>query len=434
MTRYVLIGAGVASISAAEGIRALDSTGSIQILSDDPDGYYSRPGLAYFLTGEVDEKQLFPFTRQDLERLQARLVNGEVLRIDPAARQVVLRTGETFPYDRLLIATGATARALAAPGADLEGVFKLDHLDDARRIVRYARGVRSAVVVGGGITALELAEGIAAQQVKVHYLLRGKRFWAGVLDEVESELVETRLRHEGVALHHHSEVAEILGKKGRVTGVRLESGEQIECEMVAYAIGITPRAGLAREAGIRCDRGILVDEMLRTDQEAIYAAGDVAQVYDPVSGKFLLDSLWSSARMQGFSAGQNMAGKYTPYLKPAAYNVTRIAGLAVVIIGAVGAEEGRGVDIVRGDSESWHEPAQAVQAEQNLKQTHVRLMVGEDCLLGAVVIGAPHLSGLLLTLIRERTDISSIRAALLAPNAPIEQILLTFAGADPVAG
>ena len=116
-------------------------------------------------------------------------------------------------YDRLLIAVGAQALPLDVPGSKLEGVLKLDHMEDAKRILKFARRGKTAVVVGGGITALELVEGLISRGVKVHYLLRGDRYWSNVLDEHESKIVEQRLVEEGVKLHHHAEVIEITGKK-----------------------------------------------------------------------------------------------------------------------------------------------------------------------------------------------------------------------------
>ncbi|HMN60353.1 MAG TPA: FAD/NAD(P)-binding oxidoreductase, partial [Anaerolinea sp.] len=193
MSAYVFIGAGVAALAAAEAVRGLDPSASITLLSDDPHGYYSRPGLAYYLAGELDERILFPFQPHELKQRGFTLEKARVTRILPAEKVVELDGARRIPYDRLLIATGARAVPLDTPGAQLEGVHKLDSLEDARRLVGRSRGAHHAVVVGGGITALELAEGLAARHVKVHYLLRGERYWPNVLDEVESGIIERRL-------------------------------------------------------------------------------------------------------------------------------------------------------------------------------------------------------------------------------------------------
>ncbi len=427
--RYVLIGSGVAAIAAAEAIRQRDAQGEIVMLAEDPFVYYSRPGLAYYLTGEIDEKLLFPFAKQDFRRLGIRVVRAAARKIRPQAHLVELHDGTQLSYQRLLLSTGARARPLPVPGVELQGVFKLDHLQDARAILKHARRRRTAVVTGGGITALELVEGLLARGMRVHYVLRGERYWKRVLDPVESQIVETLLEEDGVHLHHYSEIREILGKRGRVAGVLLADGTKIKADMVAYAVGIMPRKELAAEAGLRCDRGILVDERLRTSAEDIFAAGDVAQVYDPAAGRHVLDSLWAPAREQGWTAGANMAGDALIYRKTAPFNVTRLAGLTTTIIGAVGS--GRGDDeaemnIVRGDSETWRELPDAIVAQGGFEVNRLRLMVGKDRLLGAVVMGDQTLSPALQRLVGQAVDITPIRSRLLDANGAVAQVLADF--------
>jgi NAD(P)H-nitrite reductase large subunit len=432
MRRYVLIGTGVAAIAAAEAIRATDQHGELSIVGDDPFGYYSRPGLAYYLTGELPEKLLFPYQKQDYEKLHARFYRASVQCILPTDKTIELNTAVRLSYDRLLIATGAQAVPLKIPGADLNGVHKLDHLADAQALLANARRGRTALVTGGGITALELVEALAARRVNVHYILRSERYWPNVLDETESCLIEDRLRHEGIQIHHKSEIAKILGKNGRVIGAHLADGQQLRTELLAYAIGIAPRIRLAQEAGIACERGILVDEFMQTSQPDIYAAGDVAQVYDPVSGKHVINSLWTPAREQGQAAGRNMSGGQQPYLKPPAFNVTRLAGLTTTIIGEVGGGSDPDLlSIARGDSETWRNMPDAILAQDVSDVNRLRLMVGEKYILGAVVMGDQRLSPVLQAIVREKRDISAMRAALLAPGAPIADILVSFWSEKP---
>ncbi len=280
MTQYVILGSGVAGMSAAEAIRSKDDQSSITLIGDDPHGFYSRPGLAYYLSGEIPKDLLFNYTPQAYKALNAKFVRGSVSKILPAEHRVEVEDGkQQYPYDRLLVATGSYALKPAVPGIDLEGVVKLDHMEDARRIVSLSNKAKKAVVVGGGITALELAEGLAANRVKVCYLLRGDRYWGNVLDAAESRIVESRLREDGIKIQYHAEMAEVIGKSGRVSAVRLVGGEVIPCDVVAVAIGIKPRLELAKISGIATERGIVTDEFLQTNLESVYAAGDVAQAY-----------------------------------------------------------------------------------------------------------------------------------------------------------
>lgn len=435
--RYVIIGFGVAGIAAIEAIRSVhpapfrgeDGRGGVEVvmIGDDPHGFYSRPGLAYYLTGELHDKALYPRTAEAYRRMNFRYVKGRVKNILREAHAVELDGGTSLSYDRLLIAVGAQAVPLEVPGANLDGVLKLDHMEDAKRILKHTRRGRTAVVVGGGITALELVEGFVSRGMKVHYLLRGDRYWSNVLDEQESRIVEHRLQEEGVNLHHHAEVVEVIGRKNRVAGVRLQGGRSLKCDLLGYAIGIRPRVELARQAGLKVDRGILVNEFLQTDDPDVFAAGDVAQVYDPASGRSVLDSLWGPARQQGYAAGLNMAGRKTAYVKSVPFNVTRLGGLTTTIIGMVG--RGRDDDLIgiaRGDSETWRRLPEAIVAQTGFEVNHLRLLVGKKTLLGAIVMGDQKLSFPLEKIISESVDITPIRERLLAPGARIADVVAEF--------
>jgi len=428
MTQFLIIGTGVAGISAAEAIRSLDSQAEITFVSDDRHGFYSRPGLAYYLTGEIPPDQLFSYSPQAYKKLNAKFARGNVTRIWPEDHIVEVDKGKfTLRYDRLLIATGSFALKPSITGIDLEGVVKLDDMDDAKQILILAKKAKKAVVVGGGITALELAEALKANRVKVHYILRGDRYWGNVLDETESKIIEHRLKEDRITIQYHAEAAEVLGKNGKVVGLRLISGEVIKCDMVAVAIGILPRLTLAKESGIATDRGIITDEYLQTNIEDVYAAGDVAQAFDTASGKQVLDTLWSPAREQGWTAGLNMAGERTSYRKSPAFNVTRLAGLTTTIIGQVGGGKDNDIyGIARGDSETWRDIPDAIIAQTGFDVNRLRLMIGEKVIVGAVVMGDQTLSYPLQHLIANRMDITPIRSELLAPGADISAILVKY--------
>lgn len=428
MKRYVIVGTGVAGIAAAEAIRSRDTEGEVLLISDDPFGFYSRPGLAYLLTGEVPEKQLYPFSRRDFKYLRLRFLQDRVTELDTERHRLRTAEGREIPYDRLLLATGSSAVLPPLPGIDLEGVVKLDDMQDAKRILKLARHARRAVVTGGGITALELVEGLLARGVKVHYVLRGERYWRQVLDEQESMIVEHKLEEDGVQIHRRSEIAEILGKRGKVAGVRLKSGEVIRCDLVAIAVGVRPNKQMAEAAGLQCDRGILVDEYMRTSAPDVFAAGDVAQVYDPFTGKAVLDTLWPTARAQGWAAGLNMAGAQQPYLRRVPINVTRLAGITTTIIGTVARqrEDADTLGIVRGDSETWRILPDAIAAQEGFEVNRIRLMIAENHIVGAVVMGNQLLSQPIYRLIAEKADIGPIRDRLLQPGAPIADILAAF--------
>jgi NAD(P)H-nitrite reductase large subunit len=423
--RYAIVGSGIGGLAAAEAIRQHDPRAEITMVSEEPHPFYSRPGLAYLLRGDIPEKRLYVRSRDDLRALGIHRLNARVEQLDTARHELMVAGGR-IPYDRLLLATGALAVPPPFPGGDLEGVVKLDGLDDTRRILQLARRARQAVVIGGGITALELAEGLAARGVKVHYFLRGGRYWSDVLDETESTIVLGRLAHEGVQVHLNTQIERVEGA-GRVARVLTETGEEIAAQIVAVAIGVRPRADLARQAGLHVERGIVVDPLLQTSAPDVFAAGDVAEVTDPITRRGSLDVLWPTALAQGQVAGANMAGAQQAYVKSTPFNVTLLAGLKTTIIGAAGG--GKNDDLVaisRGESETWRwKPSSWVIAERD-DVNRVRLVLGERTIVGALVMGDQSWSRPLQRMISAQVDIGPLRAVLAAGGAAALEHLAAF--------
>jgi NAD(P)H-nitrite reductase large subunit len=344
---------------------------------------------------------------------------------------LALADGQRFSYDALLLATGAVAVPLGVPGHDLDGVVMLDSMEDMRQIQRVARRAREAVVVGGGITAIEIVEGLRTQRVHVHYLMRGERFWRSVLDEVESRIVQERLAREGVTIHDHTEITRILGRRDwrgrqRVAGVETSDGHTIRCQVVGAAIGVRPRLDLVAGTGIETDRGILVNERMETSMPGVYAAGDVAQAHDPLTGRAQLDVLWPVAVVQGRVAGANMAGIRTVYDRGVPFNVTRLAGLLVTLIGVVGTRGQADADLLtisRGDSEVWRDVPNAIVVQDQHEVNRQRLVIQQDRLIGAVLIGDQTFSRTIQQLVRTRANLAPFLPALRAPHANLALIL-----------
>ncbi len=427
--RYVIVGSGAAGIATAETLRQADPAGQICLVSAEHAGYYSRPGLAYYLAGEVDIDQLYPYHSTTLRRLGDEWITEQAVRLEPAAHYLHLQDGRTLLYDRLLLAPGASAVMPDLPGIHLEGVVKLDTLEDTKRILRLARRGKPAIVAGGGITALELVEGLVARGMRVHYLLRGERYWSNVLDPVESYMVQERLKEDGVILHTNVQVSEILGHR-TVEGIRTQEGQVIPARLAAFAVGIRPRLELARSGGLAVKRGIQVNDYLQTSDPDIFAAGDVAELTDPVSGEGVLESLWNPARLQGQAAGTNMAGSPTIYQRISPLNVTRLAGIVTTIIGQVGQAK-PDVDrdlngIMRGDSEIWRQGPDAVVAQTYGHGSRLRLYVGEHFLYGALIMGDQTPSRPLQHLIENKVDIRPIHAELLTPGTKLSQLLKDY--------
>ena len=432
MTRHVILGIGTAGLSAAEVIRRHQPSATITMISDDPYGYYSRPGLAYVLSHELTRAHLFPMTRGRWHRLAIQHIRARAVQIDPQARSLSLNTGQSIAYDRLLLAVGAAAMPLNVPGAELDGVLSLDSMQDMQRMIRHAKRARQAVVVGGGVTALEIVEGLHAHGVQVHYLMRGGRYWRSVLDEAESHLIEQRLIGQGTSLHHHTEIGRItprrdwLGRE-RISGVETTDGWQIRCQLVGVAIGVRPRLDLVAGTGIETDRGILVDDRMQTSVPGIYAAGDVAQAWDPIAGRATVQTLWPVAVAQGRVAGANMIGQSATYERGIPVNVTRLAGLIVSLIGTVGTRGEPDPDLVtisRGDSELWRGVPDTIVVHERDQVHRQRLIIKDNRLVGAVLIGDQSLFSTLHRLIEKRVDIGMFLRALCSSQVDLAQVLM----------
>lgn len=409
-TRYVIVGNGPAGATAAQAIRERDATGDIHVIGAERHPFYSRPGLAYYLTGQVPEGALFSRPDKEYKRAGIKKTTATVRAVRPHV--VDLSDGRSLPYDRLLLSVGAKAVRPDLPGIDLVGVVTLDNLDDARHIVKLARKAARAVVVGGGITAVELAEGLASNNVRVQYLMRGERYWSSVLADHESQLVEARLQADGISIRRNVELARVIGdRRNRVVGVETKDGQLIACDMVAVAVGTQPRLELAQGAGVETGRGIFADEFLRTSQPDIYVAGDAAEVLDPTTGRRGIDSLWSVANAQGRIAGANMAGDSRSFApRPAPFNVTKIGGITTTVIGAIGAggRDGDLVTLARGDSNAWREQLEGFAIQDDVDADHLRLILSDKRILGAVVMGDQSLTRPLLHLIRSQVDIGAV--------------------------
>ncbi|MBK8988120.1 MAG: NAD(P)/FAD-dependent oxidoreductase [Chloroflexi bacterium] len=434
ITQYLIIGNGAAGATAAETIRRHDPAGAITILTAEPYPMYSRPGLAYALLNEIPIKQVFCRTLAWYEQLNLNLVLGKASRLDVMNRLVWLEDGRSLPYDRLLIATGARATPPPYPGHDLQGVVYLDTYDGTNDLIARSKRAKRAVVVGGGITALELSEGLAHRGVETHYFLRRDRLWSQVFNDDESRLLEKTMRAHHVHIHYNTEVAEILGdRRGRVRGVRLNDGPSFQCDLVGVAIGVKPLLDVVQNTPIQTDRAILVNEFLESSVPGVYAAGDCAQVYDRWTQRHMVDVLWPSAVAEGQAAGLNMVGQRQAYVKGAPFNACLLFGLHITSMGQI--SPGRAADeavetvqhISRGSSEVWYTQPRAYRSAWAANGDNtVRLALSGDFLVGAIVIGDQHLADPLRYLIEQQVNIRHLHDDLVAGGEKMQRSLWRF--------
>ncbi|MGB6906628.1 MAG: FAD-dependent oxidoreductase [Methyloceanibacter sp.] len=308
--KIVIVGGGAAGFAAAEMLRRQGYQGSLVMLSDDTALPYDRPNLSKDYLAGTAPFDFVPLKDKNFysqNAIETRL--GEaVVELDIAARDVVLAGGERIPYDRLLLATGAEPVHLPVPGADQPHVHTLRSLADCEAIIEAAKSARRAVVIGASFIGLEVAAALRQRKLEVHVVAPDKRPMERVLGPDMGDFIRSLHEEHGVVFHLEDKVVAIEGKS-----VRLESGGTIEADLVVTGIGVRPRLDLAEKAGLKLDRGVVVDHYLETSAPAIYAAGDIARWPDPHTGDNIRVEHWVVAERQGQTAALNMLGRRTPF-------------------------------------------------------------------------------------------------------------------------
>ncbi|KAB1913193.1 NAD(P)/FAD-dependent oxidoreductase [Micromonospora sp. AMSO31t] len=311
---FVIVGAGLAGARAAQTLREEGFDGGVVVIGDEPERPYERPPLSKgLLTGGAEPDSVFVhdagwYPEHDVDlRTAARAVA-----VDRAAREVRLADGQLLRYDKLLLATGATPRDLAAPGTDLDGVLRLRTLADSRRIAAALVDGAHLVIVGAGWIGLEVAAAARQRGATVDVVETAALPLRRVLGDEIARVFANLHRDHGVTFHFDAEVREIRGT-GRVSSVLLADGTELPADAVVVAVGVRPNTELATAAGLAVENGIHVDASLRTADPDVHAAGDVANAYHPVLRRRLRVEHWANALHGGPAAARAMLGQAVSY-------------------------------------------------------------------------------------------------------------------------
>ena len=333
---YVIVGNGIAGITAAEILRNEDSAADITVIADDPFPVYYRPALKDYLAGRVGEDKLWAKQKSFYEENQIRFLRERVVGIQVGQHTVQLQSGQHIGYSRLLLANGASASTLKCPGLTLKGVTTLRTIADYQRVLGQLPNVRRVVVSGSGTLALETIETLRHRGYAVTHLLRHRTLWSEVLDATASDLVLQQEQRDGVDVRIEEEIAEVVGKQGQVSGVVTTGGTRIPCEMVIIAIGIEPIISFIKSSGIPCGRGMKVDGAMRSSAPDIYAAGDVLETTNAFTGRTRVLGQWYPAVQQARAAAYSMLDLLDtsrPFQASAFYNATFLYGLDFASVG-----------------------------------------------------------------------------------------------------
>jgi len=369
-----IIGNGVTGVSAAKSIRRLQPDWKISLISGESAHHYSRPALMYIFMGHMSYKDTKPYQDHFWEINNIDLVRAWVTRIDTQYKKLELHKHDPIEYDKLLIATGSKSNKFGWPGQDLDGVQGLWDLMDLGRLYENVKDAKRAVIVGGGLIGIELAEMIHSRNIDVTFLVREESYWNNILPKEESMMINSIISEEGLDLKLQTELKEIVDDgNGRVGAVITNKDERIDCELVGLTAGVSPNLDLVRESEIDTGRGVLTDWSFRTNIPDIYAAGDCAEIVTEGEDRNLIQQVWYTGKMQGKVAGEVIAGKDSVYDPGIWYNSAKFFDLEYQTYGRVS-------NVVQDGEDNfyWEHP--------NSKHA-IRIVTEDEVVIGINVMG-----------------------------------------------
>jgi 3-phenylpropionate/trans-cinnamate dioxygenase ferredoxin reductase subunit len=312
---FVIVGAGMAGGKAAEALRQQGFDGQVVLLGAEPHRPYERPPLSKgYLMGSADRDSVFLHPGDWYAQHNIELRSGsEVTGIDRNAHTVTVWQGQTVGYDKLLLATGATPRQLPITGVDAAGVHYLRSLDDCEQLRATLSAISNLVIIGAGWIGLEVSAAARAAGVNVTVVETAELPLLRVLGHEIAEVFASLHREHGVDLRFKTLTSAITTSGGKVTGVELHDGTVLPADAVVVAIGVQPNGGLAADAGLKVENGIIVDASLRTEDDRIFAAGDVANAFHPILDRHIRVEHWANALNQPATAAAAMLGHAATY-------------------------------------------------------------------------------------------------------------------------
>lgn len=317
MENIVIIGNGVAGVSAARHIRKL-SDKRIIIVSSETDYFFSRTALMYVYMGHMQFDHIQPYENWFWEKNRIELVRAFVSKVDTENKQLTLDESRTLNYDKLILATGSKPNKFGWPGQDLHGVQGLYSKQDLDLLEVNAPNkdvCKRAVIVGGGLIGIELAEMLRSRDIPVTFLVRESSFWNGVLPDGESKMINEHILEHHIDLRLGSNLKEIVSdENGHVKSVIItETGEELACDMVGLTAGVSPNIDFLKDSGIELGRGIKVNRFLETNVKDIYAIGDCAEQHEPIGSRRPIEAVWYTGRMMGETVAQTICGNRLEY-------------------------------------------------------------------------------------------------------------------------
>lgn len=313
MKKVVIIGNGISGITAARNIRKR-SDHSITVISGETEHFFSRTALMYIYMGHMKYENTKPYEDWFWKKNKIDLVRDFVEKVDTNSKQLLLKNGGHLQYDILVIASGSKSNKFGWPGQDLKGVQGLYSYQDLELMEENSRNTTHAVIVGGGLIGVEMAEMLLTRNIKVSMLVRENEFWSNVLPQQEANMISRHVRSHHVDLRLETELKEIQGDEtGRVKSIVTSKGETIECQFVGLTVGVSPNIDFLKGSAIETKRGVLVNEFLETNLPDVYALGDCVERKYDLPGRRNIEQVWYTGRMMGEVVAQTICGAKTSY-------------------------------------------------------------------------------------------------------------------------
>ena len=331
----VIIGNGIAGISAARFIRKL-SDHSITVISGESDHFFSRTALMYLYMGHMEYKHIKPYEDWFWDKNRINLKKAWVINIDFEKQILQFDNGENMPYDKLLIATGSKPRILPVPGIQAGGVQGLYSLQDLEKMEATTVGVKQAVIIGGGLIGIEMAEMLHSRGVEVTIIIREAHYWGNVLPAEEGNLIAKHIADNHVKLISEDELAEVLqDEEGNVNGIRTKQGSIIECQFLGISVGVVPNIDFLTDTKLESDRGIFVNEFLETNIPNVYAAGDCIEHRNAPEGRAPIEQVWYTGRIMGETVAHAIVGNKRAYQPGIWFNSAKFFDIEYQVYGLV---------------------------------------------------------------------------------------------------
>ncbi len=312
MEHIVIIGNGISGVTAARHIRKL-SDKKITIISAESDYFFSRTALMYVYMGHMRWRDIEPYESWFWEKNRIELKNAYVESVDTASKTLHLKDQASFSYDKLIIASGSVTSTFGWEGLELNGVQGLVTKQDLEKLEKNAPNNKvcpRAVIIGGGLIGVEMAEMLRVRNIEVSLLVREDAFWTNVLPKSQAKMISQHILSHGVDLRHNTELDKIIGdENGNVKAILTKDGEEIPCGVVGITTGVKPQISFLKDSGIETDRGVLVNRKLETNIKDVYAIGDCAQQREPIGNRPPIEAVWYTGRMMGEALAQTIAGK-----------------------------------------------------------------------------------------------------------------------------